>query len=483
MLIRLVLLPLCCILILILINSKTHAASLKSALALLSEQVSQFLVTEQYPSAFDTLDKAYQLIESSEQTIGHKPLIWLKPFNTPNILHEAKPTPQNIHYYLGYLYYYQQNYSQAKTFFIQAYNQKKLNITDKVKPLIGLSLVEMNGFADLQSSKNYLEQASELIDGHDLPQYKIKVAFLFAKLSYHQKRYSQAIRYYLSALDKINPTTPLSASIDIHQGISESYFALNDISSAEVHFKRSIILSTQYTHQPKSEMLELKRELSHQQHLMLQKNMLIDDYKGNLLKLQYLIASFSLLLVLLWLRSKNLVKTMQKQATRDELTGLQNRRALMKFAQQEWHRSIRFARPYCCIAIDIDHFKNINDTWGHATGDEVLKTIAENMNSSLRVTDNLGRIGGEEFLLICIETNIEQAIILAERIRQSAESIVHKHATDKSVTISLGVSQLQNQSSLDELMANADQALYTSKRNGRNRVTVYQDNKNDDKTS
>ena len=92
----------------------------------------------------------------------------------------------------------------------------------------------------------------------------------------------------------------------------------------------------------------------------------------------------------------------------------------------------------------------------------------------MRVTDNIGRIGGEEFLLISIETNINQAAALTERIRCKIESLQHPHQADTPVTISIGLAQLEHQVSLDELIAQADEALYQSKNNGRNRVTIYQ---------
>jgi diguanylate cyclase (GGDEF)-like protein len=142
---------------------------------------------------------------------------------------------------------------------------------------------------------------------------------------------------------------------------------------------------------------------------------------------------------------------------------------------REWHRAIRFDRPYCCLTIDIDNFKQINDTFGHPTGDEVRKLIAENLKSGLRVTDNLGRVGGVEFLLISIETNLLQAHALAERLRSKIEMLQHPHQPAKPVTISIGITELNNQVSLEELIAQADEALYQSKNKGRNCVSVYPD--------
>jgi diguanylate cyclase (GGDEF)-like protein len=203
------------------------------------------------------------------------------------------------------------------------------------------------------------------------------------------------------------------------------------------------------------------------------------NHRQTTLRLQYLLIALALaimtLIAVLWLRSKKHGKAMQLLATRDELTGIQNRRSIMQFAMKEWHRSIRFDRPYCCLAIDIDNFKQVNDNFGHATGDAVLKLIAESLNSGLRVTDSLGRVGGEEFLLISIETNLLQAHALAERLRSKIEMLQHPHQPNKSITISIGITALNNQISLEELIAQADEALYQSKNKGRNCVSVYPD--------
>lgn len=197
------------------------------------------------------------------------------------------------------------------------------------------------------------------------------------------------------------------------------------------------------------------------------------------IKLQYLLIILALvviaLITALWSRSKKHANAMQLLITRDELNGIQNQRSIMKFAMKEWHRSIGFDRPYCCIAIDIDNFKQINDTFGHATGDAVLKLIAQSLNPSLRVTDSLGRVGGEEFLLISIETDLMQAHALAERLRSKIEILQHPHQPDKSITVSIVITALNNQVSLEELIAQADEALYQSKNKGRNCISVYPD--------
>ena len=127
------------------------------------------------------------------------------------------------------------------------------------------------------------------------------------------------------------------------------------------------------------------------------------------------------------------------------------------------------------MLFDLDHFKKVNDNFGHQTGDWALRRAVIEAKLVCRKVDVIGRMGGEEFLLIAIETNIEQAISLAERIRNNVEAIHHPHQPNMPITISIGVAEGNKQTSLDELIAQADHALYQSKKNGRNQVSHYQE--------
>lgn len=157
----------------------------------------------------------------------------------------------------------------------------------------------------------------------------------------------------------------------------------------------------------------------------------------------------------------------------DELTGLPNRRDLREKIQQEAHRATRMNRNFCFIFIDIDKFKNINDTYGHQCGDEVLKTVASTIRQLLRKYDFVARWGGEEFLAVLPETEIQGAKIVAERFRQSIESLHIKYTDiEIPVTVTLGVSQFDGELGIDKSIQLADEALYDGKMNGRNQVVV-----------
>ncbi|MGD9731805.1 MAG: diguanylate cyclase [Desulfamplus sp.] len=160
----------------------------------------------------------------------------------------------------------------------------------------------------------------------------------------------------------------------------------------------------------------------------------------------------------------------QKMATQDYLTGVSNRRFFMERAQEELSRANRYTHPLTFMMMDIDHFKNINDTYGHHAGDQVLKNVASICTDNLRVHDLFGRIGGEEFSAMLPETNLNDAIVVAERIRKSVEDAEWAIDGKKvSCTISIGMSQLNDDSeTLDNLMKKADAALYLAKSSGRN---------------
>ena len=169
-----------------------------------------------------------------------------------------------------------------------------------------------------------------------------------------------------------------------------------------------------------------------------------------------------------------------KHATLDALTGLNNRRQFEIRLKQEYASATRQKHPLCAMMVDIDFFKSINDTYGHDTGDKVLKTVANVIKEQLREYDIPSRYGGEEFCIILPQTKIEEANIVAQRLRNaveknSIETFIDKSNQNKkiSVTISLGLAQLKNNDSPEDLYKKADKALYEAKERGRNRVVIY----------
>ena len=156
-------------------------------------------------------------------------------------------------------------------------------------------------------------------------------------------------------------------------------------------------------------------------------------------------------------------------AHRDALTGSLNRRAFVEGATCEINRLVRYGHPTSLIVFDIDHFKQVNDTFGHPGGDEILRSVTRACGESLRDIDFLGRVGGEEFAVCLPQTDLAQAMICAERLRTA---IAAAKATDRElpqVTASFGVAQVGATETYGEWFARADRAMYLAKRNGRNR--------------
>jgi diguanylate cyclase (GGDEF)-like protein len=159
---------------------------------------------------------------------------------------------------------------------------------------------------------------------------------------------------------------------------------------------------------------------------------------------------------------------LERLAITDELTGLYNRTKLDEFLQNELNRSQRFGHTFGMVVLDIDHFKNINDSYGHQVGDEILAGMAQMIKEHLRSTDKAVRWGGEEFIIIYLETSHDELIKLAEELRQKIEE--HRFKTVGNVTASFGVTLYQKRDSVASIIRRADKALYMAKESGRNCV-------------
>jgi two-component system, cell cycle response regulator len=176
------------------------------------------------------------------------------------------------------------------------------------------------------------------------------------------------------------------------------------------------------------------------------------------------------------LERARLLEDLQELATTDPLTGLYNRRQFFTLAQQECNRASRYRHCVSLIMIDIDHFKAVNDTHGHAVGDEILRGIAGLLLENHRSVDVPARLGGEEFVIVLPETDSPSAYVVAERLRRIVEGFDFVTAAGLvKITVSMGVACAHPSSkvTLDGLLENADKALYESKAAGRNRVTVH----------
>jgi len=174
----------------------------------------------------------------------------------------------------------------------------------------------------------------------------------------------------------------------------------------------------------------------------------------------------------------------ERENIMDHLTGVHNRRYLDERIASEAIRAHRYNMPLSMMMIDIDHFKAVNDRYGHQIGDLVLKSLGELLIKKVRVTDVVARYGGEEIVILTIQTNISDTFNLAERLCKAVEASImvpvdkSEHREAIRITISIGVAGLDQHGFDSQLMIKkADMALYQAKREGRNRVIAYQDEK------
>lgn len=178
---------------------------------------------------------------------------------------------------------------------------------------------------------------------------------------------------------------------------------------------------------------------------------------------------------------KELEAELQSLAATDSLTGTLNRRAFLEKANEEIYRAARYDKPMTVAMFDLDHFKAVNDTYGHHIGDRCIVMLTDLVKASIRQSDLFARFGGEEFVLLLPETHLAPALQLCDRLRKRVEA--HPVETDRgpiNITVSVGLADFQqNATTLEEIIARADAALYTAKRNGRNQVaygsTVHRD--------
>jgi two-component system cell cycle response regulator len=168
---------------------------------------------------------------------------------------------------------------------------------------------------------------------------------------------------------------------------------------------------------------------------------------------------------------KALNQKLQSLAVTDGLTGLHNHRAFQDYLEEQFQTAMRNKQPLALILMDVDHFKQYNDTYGHQAGDEVLRQVAQILQTNVREGDFVARYGGEEFVVVLPRTDLESAVAVAERLRRAIESA---EWSLRPVTGSFGVASIRpDMETRQELIEAADQALYQAKKNGRNRVEAW----------
>lgn len=238
---------------------------------------------------------------------------------------------------------------------------------------------------------------------------------------------------------------------------------------------------------------EKQSELSQQLQRIQQQGRALDSQEATIGTQRYLLTFMLVVAVIFLLMSFFLFKLNQlrkrandqlsdlnsrlyEQATTDAMTGLYNRRHFLESSQQSIDQLLRKDGRAVVLMMDIDHFKKVNDTYGHAMGDEAIKFVAGVFKNNLRSYDIVGRLGGEEYAMLLAEADAEVGLEIAERLRREIEdSAIEFEGQVIRITISIGKSNLQPGDDVDKMLVRADKALYRSKGAGRNRVSVYDD--------
>jgi diguanylate cyclase (GGDEF)-like protein len=192
------------------------------------------------------------------------------------------------------------------------------------------------------------------------------------------------------------------------------------------------------------------------------------------------IANLSRKLINNLLDQRQEIHLLRQQVGRDSMTNLNNHQRFRELLQQEISRSHRYNHTLSVIFADIDHFKSVNDSYGHLAGDRVIKIVAGCLKKELRESDHLARYGGDEFAVILPETDKDDACLAAERLRKAIDSLRIAHEDGFiHVTMSFGIALLKpgEKISLDELISKADSALYNAKNQNRNRCVLFESKK------
>ena len=171
---------------------------------------------------------------------------------------------------------------------------------------------------------------------------------------------------------------------------------------------------------------------------------------------------------------REMLTKVETLASVDSLTGLFNRRRFEAVIEKEFKRSMRYNVSLSCLMLDIDHFKKVNDTFGHSVGDGVLLETVKIIQNNIRDVDTVARWGGEEFIIMSPNTSKNNALVVADRIRKSMANQSFPNVGDKKITISIGIADIPDQAinTKEQLINAADQALYGAKKSGRNRVRL-----------
>jgi diguanylate cyclase (GGDEF)-like protein len=297
----------------------------------------------------------------------------------------------------------------------------------------------------LASASNLFEKAEIMLKQEENPRYMLRLQRAWARAQAKNNQFESAYRHLVHA-----------------EAIEEQL-------NSQLKQQREALLRYQFD----SELQSRKNDQ------LVEENLLSEQQVATLesaQRWQYIaIALFVVLALIALLYAISQIKRnrrLQLLAMTDELTQVANRRSILLYAEQTRIKAQHEHKSWSLLLVDIDHFKQCNDTYGHDAGDEVLVAVAHAMQSVLRHVDRLGRSGGEEFLLVLPETNAHSAYDVAERLRIAVAGLKYPSYPELQITISVGVTQAGRQEEIKEVISRADAALYQAKSDGRNRIVL-----------
>jgi diguanylate cyclase (GGDEF)-like protein len=330
-------------------------------------------------------------------------------------------------------------------------------VTLSVISTVGEVYLAMNNYAEAMT---YLQRAFSLAKEQDSAYDQFYNLFYMGKTCYQQNDIANTLTYLHQSLAIAGEAQNRLGQTQCHELLAEVYEKQGDLTEALAHWKlfhsikESIfnensakrIANLQVLHQV--ETAKRDAEIYH-----LRNEQLLREIEER----------------------KKAEQALQELAITDPLSGLFNRRHFFAMAELLLAEAIRYTQPLSVMILDIDYFKQVNDTHGHAVGDEAIKLLAETIKTAIRASDVAARFGGDEFVLLMPQTNVGQAVKFAQRLRLSlAESTISASQYKLRFTLSVGVSSATiDINSIDKLLECADRALYTAKNNGRNQVRAY----------
>lgn len=350
-------------------------------------------------------------------------------------------------------------YSQKGLLLAQTAQLKRdeINITGTIGEIL-LSMGEYD------RAKSHLQQAKQLAEdlGRDISYIYILVDL--GEISLAQQDYEKAEQQLFLALETATQWNLKNEQLRCHQFLSELYEKQGKHEKALGHFKLFHSLKDAIAGERSARQIAILK-MNHQVETT-QRDMEIQLLQNAKLQLEID-------------EQRRIQSILENLATRDSLTNLYNRRHFLTLAEQEWKRALRYGHPFSVLMLDLDDFKQINDRFGHATGDQALLIVAGLIQGALRKVEIAGRYGGDEFAVILPETPTDKGLIVGKRIHEKV--IGQSLKTNKGIiylSVSIGVAGLSKETgdelkSLEELLHRADVALYHSKHSGKNQVSLY----------